>query len=85
MPTLFEIYGYKVFFWSNEAGEPVHVHIGKGKPTANATKIWLPPENNPILANNNSNIPDKELKRILKIIALNRDSIITGWYDYFNK
>ena len=85
LPTLFEIYGYRVFFWSNETGEPVHVHVCKGKPTANATKIWLPPESNPILANNNSNIPDKELKRILKMIALNRDSIIAQWYDYFNK
>lgn len=85
MPTLFEIYGYRVFFWSNETGEPVHVHVCKGKPTANATKIWLPPESNPVLANNNSNIPEKELKRILKMIALNRDSIIAQWYDYFNK
>ena len=85
MPTLFEIYGYRVFFWSNETGEPVHVHVCKGKPTANATKIWLPPESNPILANNNSNIPDKELKRILKMIALNRDSIIAHWYDYFKQ
>ena len=85
LPTLFEIYGYRVFFWSNETGEPVHVHVCKGKPTANATKIWLPPESNPVLANNNSNIPEKELKRILKMIALNRDSIIAQWYDYFNK
>lgn len=85
MPTLFEIYGYRVFFWSNETGEPVHVHVCKGKPTANATKIWFPPESNPVLANNNSNIPEKELKRILKMIALNRDSIIAQWYDYFNK
>ena len=84
LPTLFEIYGYRVFFWSNETGEPVHVHVCKGKPTANATKIWLPPESNPILANN-SNIPDKELKRILKMIALNRDSIIAQWYDYFKQ
>ena len=85
LPTLFEIYGYRVFFWSNETGEPVHVHVCKGKPTANATKIWLPPESNPILANNNSNIPDKELKRILKMVALNRDSIIAQWYDYFKQ
>ena len=85
LPTLFEVYGYRVFFWSNETGEPVHVHVCKGKPTANATKIWLPPESNPILANNNSNIPDKELKRILKMIALNRDSIIAQWYDYFKQ
>ncbi|MFQ8722376.1 DUF4160 domain-containing protein [Enterocloster sp.] len=41
LPSLFTVSGYKVFFWSNENGEPIHVHIGKGKPTPNATKIWL--------------------------------------------
>ena len=76
MPTLFEIYGYKIYFWSNEGNEPVHVHISKGKQTADATKIWLPPESNPVLVHNNSKIPQKDLKRILKSIALNREIII---------
>lgn len=85
MPTLFEIYGYKIYFWSNEGNEPVHVHISKGKQTADATKIWLPPESNPVLVHNNSKIPQKDLKRLLKSIALNREIIIARWYDYFNQ
>ena len=85
MPTLFEIYGYRIFFWSNESNEPVHVHVCKGQPTAEATKIWLPPESNPVLVHNNSRIPQKDLNRILKIVAMNRDSIIARWYDYFGK
>ena len=40
---------------------------------------------NPVLAKSNSNVPDKELKHILKMIALNRDSIIAQWYDYFKQ
>lgn len=83
MPTLFEIYGYKIFFWSNEEDEPIHVHVAKRKQSANATKIWLPPESNPVLANNNSRIPQKDLSRILKVVAQNRDTIIARWYDYF--
>ena len=83
MPTLFELYGYKIYFWSNEGNEPVHVHVAKGNQTANATKIWLPPESNPVLANNNSQIPPKDLKRILKAVALERNNIIASWYDYF--
>lgn len=85
MPTLFEIYGYKIYFWSNEGNEPVHVHISKGKQTADATKIWLPPESNPVLVHNNSQIPQKDLKRLLKSLALNREIIIARWYDYFNR
>ena len=41
MPKLFTVSGYTVYFWSNENGEPIHVHVSKGKPTPNATKIWL--------------------------------------------
>lgn len=41
LPKLFMVSGYTVYFWSNENGEPIHVHIAKGKPTPNATKIWL--------------------------------------------
>ncbi|MBR3497801.1 MAG: DUF4160 domain-containing protein [Selenomonadaceae bacterium] len=50
----FEVCGYKIFFWSNENNEPIHVHVAKGKQSADATKIWLPPESNPVLAHNNS-------------------------------
>lgn len=36
LPKLFMVSGYTV---SNENGEPIHVHVSKGKPTPNATKI----------------------------------------------
>jgi len=39
LPSLFQIGSYKVFFWSNENNEPIHVHVGKGKPSSNSTKI----------------------------------------------
>lgn len=41
LPKLFMVSGYTVYFWSNENDEPIHVHVAKGKPTPNATKIWL--------------------------------------------
>ena len=43
MPQIFKIGSYWVYFWANENKplEPVHVHISKGKPTANATKFWI--------------------------------------------
>ena len=39
LPKLFMVSGYTVYFWSNENGEPIHVHVSKGKPTQNGTKI----------------------------------------------
>lgn len=39
LPSLFIASGYKIYFWSNENNEPIHVHISKGNPTSNSTKI----------------------------------------------
>ncbi len=41
LPNLFTVSGYKIYFWSNEKGEPIHVHISKGKPRPDATKVWI--------------------------------------------
>ena len=41
LPNIFELYGYKIYFWSNENNEPIHVHVSKGVPKGNSTKIWL--------------------------------------------
>ena len=41
LPNLFTVSGYKIYFWSNENNEPIHVHISKGKPSPDSTKVWL--------------------------------------------
>lgn len=43
MPSLFTIAGYRVFFWANEYGEPIHVHVCKGMPSPNMgdCRGWL--------------------------------------------
>mgnify|MGYP002625226110 CR=1 FL=1 len=41
MPTFIRTAGYKVYFWSNETGEPIHFHITKGDSSKNDTKIWV--------------------------------------------
>lgn len=52
LPNIFEVSGYKVFFWSNENDEPIHIHVCKEKPSKNATKIWLTRAGGAIVANN---------------------------------
>lgn len=69
LPKLFTVSGYIVYFWSNEEGEPIHVHISKGKPSANATKIWLTKTGGCILAANGSKIPQKELNELMEFIS----------------
>ena len=85
LPSLFSVSGYKVFFWSNEKGEPIHVHISKGKPSPNATKIWITSRGKCYLAHNNSNIPKATLKNIMRIIEARSDEVIEKWRTYFNQ
>ena len=86
MPQLFKIGRFIVYFWSNEGmpGEPIHVHIAEGKPSADATKFWITKSGKTLLANNNSRIRDKELRMIQRIIEANSDSIVDSWKEHFD-
>ncbi len=83
MPSLFSVCGYKVFFWSNENNEPIHVHVAKGKPSPNATKIWLTRDGGCILANNGSDISTKELNELMGFISAQFFLICTEWKKFF--
>ena len=84
MPQVFVILGYIVYFWSNENDEPIHVHVCKGSPQKDATKVWIT-EDGPVLEHNKSKIPKKDLKRILAWIAMNDKLIIKKWQFHFSK
>ena len=70
MPQILRIGPYSIYFWSNEGDslEPIHVHVAKGKPIPNATKIWLTKSGGCILASNGSKISNKELNELMEFI-----------------
>ena len=84
MPKIMEILGYIISFWSNKGqpSEPVHVHISK-KPNKNGTKVWLKSDGTVQLEHNKSQIPPKELRRLMKTIADYHDLIICEWKKFF--
>ncbi len=84
MPSIFSSGGYTVFFWSNENDEPIHVHIAKGKPVANATKIWLLEKGGCVLAHNDSRIPAKDLDKIMELISAHYFIICEKWKRFYN-
>ncbi len=86
MPQVFRMGEYWIYFWTNEGKpmEPIHVHIAKGHPNANATKVWITSRGNTLLANNNSNIPKHVLRNIMRIIEARSDEIIKKWIEYFD-
>lgn len=85
MPSLFTVGSYKIFFWSNENNEPIHVHITKGQPKANATKIWLTRNGGCIVANNREMISDHDLSQLLEVIQAQYFWICSEWKKHFKE
>ena len=85
MPQILRIGPYIIFFWSNESNpfEPVHVHVAEGKARPNATKLWLTSTGKVLLCNNNSMIPEKILRNIIRLIEANSKEIIEKWIEHF--
>ena len=83
MPNLFTILGYKVYFWSNENDEPIHVHISKGISSKNAAKIWLTRNGGCILESNPERIPRKDLSELLEIVQAQFFMICAAWKKHF--
>lgn len=83
MPNVLTFMGYHIYFWSNENGEPVHVHIAKGKPTPNATKVWITISGDVVLEHNKSRINASDLNKILYYVRANIRDIVSLWYQMF--
>lgn len=87
MPQVFKVGSYWIYFWVKEGVplEPIHVHIAEGRPSANATKVWITRNGNCLIANNNSNIPVSVLRNIVRIIEARSEEVITLWEETFGK
>lgn len=87
MPQLLRIGPYIIYFWSNENSplEPVHVHIAEGRASANATKLWITSTGKAMICNNNSQIPEKTLRKLLRVIEANSEMIVEEWLAHFGE
>ena len=87
MPQILRIGPYSIYFWSNENDplEPVHVHISEGRANPNATKLWITSTGKVILCNNNSKIPDKILRKLIRIVEANSSVITSEWLNRFGE
>ena len=75
MPTLFILFGYRFFFWSNDH-EPVHIHVGKGDSEAKFNVM-------PLELIENFGFKRNELRMIGSLIEENESIIIERWNEYF--
>jgi hypothetical protein len=79
MPVVFRESGLRYFFFSNEGfpREAPHIHVKGGGCDA---KIWLEPD---VSIADSYGFNSRELARILRIVAENRDVISRAWHEYF--
>lgn len=84
MPSLFKFKGLVIYFWAMENGEPVHVRVQRGVPSAGATKIWLTRAGGCIVANNASGLNKRELVDVCEFVIANYDEICMRWADFFH-
>ncbi|MDF1600850.1 DUF4160 domain-containing protein [Mesorhizobium sp. YIM 152430] len=76
MPTLLIWHGYKFRFYALDIDEPLHVHIVKdGK----SLKVWL--QSLEITTNKGYN--EREVARLLTVVAERRDDWMGAWNDFF--
>lgn len=75
MPTIFELFGLRFFFYANEHS-PVHVHVVRDNDEA---KIALEPE---IKLVYNRGLKERDVKRALELTRLYSDEIMEMWHKY---
>ena len=69
MPSLFKASSYVFYFWTSDGSEPIHIHVAKGKPSANGTKFWITSSGGCVLAHNRSKIFVSKLNEFMDLIS----------------
>jgi hypothetical protein len=82
MPTILLILGWRIFFYSNEGNEPLHVHAHKGDMEC---KFWLNVETFEIEEAFSYNLNPSSKREIRKIIFEHFDYIVSEWNNHFKK
>ncbi|MCY3764863.1 MAG: DUF4160 domain-containing protein [Gemmatimonadetes bacterium] len=76
MPTICRVGPYRLFFYSSDREEPLHVHVESGNKTA---KFWL----EPVRLQASGGFSRAEIGRIQKAVTENRELLLRGWDGFF--
>jgi hypothetical protein len=77
MPTILRSGPYRLFFYSGDRDEPVHVHI---EPDDKLAKFWL----EPVRLQDSGGFSTTEITRLRKQVEDNSDLLLRSWNEYFN-
>ncbi len=76
MPTVAILGPYRVFFYSADRAEPIHVHVER---ESNVAKFWL----DPVRLARSGGFSRKELRQIEVLLQEHEDELIEAWHEYF--
>lgn len=77
MPTILRIGPYRFFFYSNENGEPPHIHVQRERALA---KFWL----KPVTLASSVGFPAHELKKLIGHVQENATTFLEAWNEFFS-
>ena len=72
MPTILRLDGYRFFFYSNEGGEPPHVHI---ESAGRSAKFWL----RPVTLARSAGYDARELRVLRGLVDDHSDELEFAW------
>ena len=75
-PTVLPSGPYRLFFFSSDRGEPVHVHVARDR---KAAKLWL----GPVRVEFNHGFSNAELARVEALVRQHEPQIRKAWHEYF--
>lgn len=79
MPTILVQLGWRLFFYSNEGNEPIHVHCRKG---GLECKYWINAEAFDIQEGYSYGLSQRDRKEIRKIIFEHFEYIVEQWQEF---
>lgn len=76
MPTVLRIGSFRFFFYSNENGEPHHIHIQRESSLA---KFWL----KPVALASSTGFAAHELNKLVGMVEQNQNLFVEAWDEFF--
>jgi len=73
MPTILRIGPYRFFFFSEESGEPAHIHVIREQTEA---KLWIKPT---VSVACNDGFAQHELRKVMRLVEENKELIEDEW------
>ena len=77
VPRVATVGPYRFFFYSNESGEPAHVHVRRERKLA---KFWL----EPVELADSKRFAAHELREIEQIVQDRRTEFLEAWNEHFS-